>query len=54
MALSRLSSDLVLLTMEKNPDRKSFFDGKLQLIAVVFLAAIFGVGLLLFFLRKKR
>lgn len=53
MALKELSKDLVLLTMEKNPKAKSFFDGKLQLMAVVFLLAILGVGLLLFFFRKK-
>jgi hypothetical protein len=44
----------VLLTMEKDPNRKSFLAGKLQLMAVVFLTAIFGVGLLLFFLRRKK
>jgi protein SCO1/2 len=53
VSLGRLSNDLVLLTMEKDPKRKSFFDGKLQLIAVVFLLTIFGVGLLMFLLRKK-
>lgn len=52
-ALGRLSNDLVLLTMEKDPKSKSFFDGKLLLIAVVFLTAILGVGLFLFFIRKK-
>jgi hypothetical protein len=39
--------------MEKDPHKKSFFAGKLQLMAVVFLLAIFGVGLLVFLLRKK-
>jgi protein SCO1/2 len=39
--------------MEKDPNRKSFFAGKLQLIAVVFLMAILAVGFLLFFMRKK-
>ena len=53
VALGRLTNDLVLLTMEKDPNQKSFFAGKLQLIAVVFLLTIFGVGLLLFLLRKK-
>lgn len=53
-SLARLSSDLVLLTMEKDPKGKSFLAGKLQLIAVVFLLAIFGVGLLFFLLRKKQ
>ena len=52
-ALAKLSADLVLLTLEKDPKEKSFFAGKLQLIAVVFLMAILGVGLLLFFIRKK-
>lgn len=54
VSLARLSNDLVLLTMEKDPNRKSFLAGKLQLMAVVFLTAIFGVGLLLFFLRRKK
>jgi len=52
-SLAKLSEDIVLLTMEKDPKEKSFFDGKLQLIAVVFLLAILGVGLLLFFIQKK-
>lgn len=52
-ALARLSKDLVLLTMEKNPKSKSFFDGKLQLMAVAFLVAILGVGLLLFVIKRK-
>jgi len=52
-SLAKLSEDLVLLTLEKNPNEKSFFSGKLQLMAVVFLLAIFGVGLLFYFLRKK-
>jgi len=52
-SLADLSSDLVLLTLEKGKHEKSFLADKLMLIAVVFLAAIFGVGLLFFFLRKK-
>lgn len=52
-SLAKLSEDLVLLTLEKGPKEKSFFAGKLQLIAGVVLVAIFGVGLLLYFLRKK-
>ena len=53
MSLKQLSKDLVLLTMEKDPKSKSFFDGKLQIMAVAFLLAIFGVGLLFYFFRKK-
>ena len=52
-ALGRLSNDLVLLTMEKDPKSKSFFDGKLQLLAVVFLLSFMGLGLFLYFIRKK-
>ena len=52
-SLAKLSNDLVLLTLEKNPNEKNFFDGKLQLIAVVMLLTILGVGLLFYFLRKK-
>jgi protein SCO1 len=52
-SLAKLSNDLVLLTLEKDKNEKSFFDGKLQLIAVVFLLTILGVGLLFYFLRKK-
>ncbi len=53
VSLGKLSQDLIRLTMEKNRS-KSFFAGKLQLIAVVFLLAIFGVGLLLFILRRNK
>ena len=52
-SLAKLSNDLVLLTLEKNPNEKSFFAGKLQIMAVSFLLAMMGVGLLLFFIRKK-
>ncbi len=53
VALGKLSGDLVLLTMEKDPNKKSFFAGKLEIMAIAFLLAIFGVGLLLFFIRKS-
>jgi protein SCO1 len=53
VSLAKLSSDLVLLTLEKDPKQRSFFAGKLQLMAVVFLLAMMGVGLLLYFIRKK-
>ncbi len=52
-SLAKLSEDIVLLTLEKGKKEKSFFDGKLQLIAIVFLLTIMGVGLLLYFIRKK-
>jgi len=52
-SMSRLSRDIILLTMEKDPKQKGIFAGKLQLIAIVFLVAIASVGLLLFVFRKK-
>jgi protein SCO1 len=52
--LSRLSRDLVLLALEKDPNRKSFFSGKLELIAIVFLLAAFGIILLISLLKKDR
>jgi protein SCO1/2 len=52
-SLRKLSADIIYLTMEKDPHRKSIFAGKLQSIAVVFLMAILGVATLLFFIRKK-
>jgi protein SCO1 len=53
-SLAQLSRDLVLLTMEKDPNRRSIFEGKLLLIAVVFLITLFALGLLFFVLRKKK
>ena len=53
IALARLSRDLVLLTMEKNPEAKSFFAGKLQTIAIVFLITMMGVAIFLYIFRKK-
>ncbi len=53
-AVAKLSNDIVLLSLEKDPKRKKFFEGKLELIAIVCLAALIGVGLLMFFLKKDR
>ncbi len=53
VSLAKLSGDLVLLSMEKDPNKKSFFSGKLQLLAVVFLLSIFGIGLFFYIIRKK-
>jgi protein SCO1/2 len=54
MELKKLSNDLVLLTMEKDPNRKFFLAGKLPIMAFAFLAALFGVIVLIFFLKKSR
>lgn len=52
--LSKLSADVVMLSKEKDPNKKSFFAGKLQIMAVAFLSAIIGVGLLLFFINRNK
>jgi hypothetical protein len=54
MAIRQLSSDIIFLSMEKDPNRKTFLKGQGPVIAAAFLAAIFGVGVLLFILRKKK
>ncbi len=53
IALAKLSTDLILLTMEKDPKAKSFFAGKLQLIAVVVLLTMMGLAIFFYFFRKK-
>jgi protein SCO1 len=52
--LVKLSEDIVLLMLEKDKKRKSFFAGKLELLGVVFLLALVGLGIFLFVLRKTR
>ena len=53
LVLERLSTDIVMLSKEKDPNNRSFFEGKLQIMAVAFLSAIIGVGLLIFILKRK-
>jgi protein SCO1/2 len=52
--LIRLSEDIVLLMLEKDKKKKSFFAGKLELIGVVFLLALVGLGIFLIALRKVK
>ena len=52
--LKQISNDIILLSLEKDPDKESFLAGKLELIAVVFSIAIVAVGTLLFFFRKRK
>ncbi|MES2883020.1 MAG: SCO family protein [Bacteroidota bacterium] len=52
-ALSRLSEDIILLALEKDKNKKSFFSGKLELIGIVFLLAALGLLLLFTFLKKE-
>ncbi|MFI5129872.1 MAG: SCO family protein [Chitinophagales bacterium] len=52
-SMTKLSEDIILLTLEKDPKEKGFLSGKLQLLAIVVLVAMAGVGILLFAFRKK-
>lgn len=52
--LRQLSRDVIMLTMEKDPNKRSFFEGKLTLIAIVMLVAIIAVGFFIFILQKQK
>ena len=54
LELRQLSHDVIMLTMEKDPNKRSFFEGKLTLIAVVMLVAVIAVGLFIFILQKQK
>jgi protein SCO1/2 len=53
-ALTQLSRDAVLLSLEKDPHRKKFMQGSLEGIALVFLITIIGLGILLYFLKREK
>ena len=53
-ALAQLAHDAVLLSLEKDPHRKKFYEGSLEIIAIAFIAAIFGFWALVYFLRKEK
>ncbi|MBD0365250.1 MAG: SCO family protein [Flavisolibacter sp.] len=52
-AIKKLSEDIIFLWMEKDPKRKGLFAGQLELIFGVLIAAIAGVTLFIYFLRKN-
>ena len=54
VSLSRLSRDIILLTLEKDTNKKSFFAGKLQFMILTMLIVIVGVGIFLYFFRKMK
>jgi protein SCO1/2 len=53
-AVVKLSEDIVLLSLEKDPNKKFFLAGKLELIAIVFVLLALGLVLLFTFLKKER
>ena len=52
--LINLSEDIILLMLEKDKKKKSFFAGKLELLGIVFLLALVGLGIFLIALRKAK
>lgn len=52
-SLANLSEDIILLSLEKDPKKPSFFEGQLTIIAVSMLITFLVVGLFLFFYRRK-
>lgn len=53
-AIGQLSRDIILVSLEKDPKRKTIFEGQLELLAVVFGIAILGIILLFLFLKKDK
>ncbi|HTM93707.1 MAG TPA: SCO family protein [Flavisolibacter sp.] len=51
--LKNLAEDIILLSLEKDPKKKSPLAGKLELIAIVFAAAGVGIVLLVLFMKKE-
>ena len=51
--LKQLAEDIILLSVEKSPDKKSPLAGKLELIAIVFGIAIVAIILLVIYMKKE-
>lgn len=54
VSIRKLSQDIVLLALEKDPTRKKFYEGKLELLAVVFSITILGIIVLVYALKKEK
>jgi protein SCO1/2 len=52
--IARLANDIVLLSLEKDPKRKSPLSGKLELVAIVFSITAIGFILLVLFLKRQK
>lgn len=52
--LRNLAEDIVLLSLEKDPKKKSPLAGKLELIAVVFAIVAVGIVFLVLFMKKEK
>lgn len=52
--IAHLAEDIVLLSLEKDKNKKFFLAGKLELIAIVFVVAAIGLLLMFTFLKKEK
>jgi protein SCO1/2 len=52
--IAQLAQDIVFLSLEKDPKKKSPLAGSLELIAVVFAVAAVGIVLLFTFLKREK
>ncbi|MBS1608417.1 MAG: SCO family protein [Bacteroidetes bacterium] len=52
-ALAKLSEDIIFLSLEKDRTKKSVFEGKLELIAIVILSTLALVGFLLILFKRR-
>ncbi len=53
VSLGKLSEDIIFLSLEKGKASKSIFEGKLELIAIVFVFSFLALLLFLHFIKKK-
>jgi len=53
-SLARLSEDIVLLSLEKDKKKKSFISDNLEMMAIVYLITLAGLGIFLGLLRRKK
>ncbi|MEI6947473.1 SCO family protein [Paraflavisolibacter sp. H34] len=52
--VKELARDIVFLTLERDPKRKSVFAGQLEMLAIVFLLTLVGMGTMMYFLKKYK
>jgi protein SCO1/2 len=53
-ALKLLAHDIIFLTLEKDPKKKTIFSGQMKLIGGVFLITIIGLILMLYLIKRMK
>lgn len=53
-AVARMANDIVFLSLEKDPKRKSVFAGKFEMLAIIVLITLVSIGVLVFLLKRKK